>query len=383
MTARNGRAIPSDARPVNLALQGGGAHGAFTWGVLDRLLEDQRVVLEAVSGTSAGAMNAVVMVDGLMRGGTEGARQKLREFWEAVGEASRFNLLQRGPLSVLTQNWSLDLSLGYYLFDTITRSLSPYEFNPLNLNPLKDILERTVDFDLVRSCDKLKLFISATNVETGRVRVFGGDTLTADMVMASAALPILFQAVEIDGKHYWDGGYMGNPVLFPLTHVKSSRDILIVQINPIEREGVPRTAHEILNRINEISFNASLLHELRAFDLVRRMLTAHHLKADDHREVFIHIIDGQEALAGLGASSKFNPERAFLEHLFEVGRKAATDWLDAHYESLGHESSVDIRHLFHGDGYDLEVEAVATPRPAARRFLSRAARYALKALPRP
>jgi NTE family protein len=383
MTARNGRAIPSDARPVNLALQGGGAHGAFTWGVLDRLLEDQRVVLEAVSGTSAGAMNAVVMVDGLMRGGTEGARQKLREFWEAVGEASRFNLLQRGPLSVLTQNWSLDLSLGYYLFDTITRSLSPYEFNPLNLNPLKDILERTVDFDLVRSCDKLKLFISATNVETGRVRVFGGDTLTADMVMASAALPILFQAVEIDGKHYWDGGYMGNPVLFPLTHVKSSRDILIVQINPIEREGVPRTAHEILNRINEISFNASLLHELRAFDLVRRMLTAHHLKADDHREVFIHIIDGQEALAGLGASSKFNPERAFLEHLFEVGRKAATDWLDAHYESLGHKSSVDIRHLFQGDGYDLEVEAVATPRPAARRFLSRAARYALKALPRP
>jgi NTE family protein len=383
MTARNGRAIPSDARPVNLALQGGGAHGAFTWGVLDRLLEDQRVVLEAVSGTSAGAMNAVVMVDGLMRGGTEGARQKLREFWEAVGEASRFNLLQRGPLSVFAQNWSLDLSLGYYLFDTITRSLSPYEFNPLNINPLKEILERTVDFDLVRSCDKLKLFISATNVETGRVRVFAGDTLTADMVMASAALPILFQAVEIDGKHYWDGGYMGNPVLFPLTYVKSSRDILIVQINPIEREGVPKTAHEILNRINEISFNASLLHELRAFDLVRRMHTADHRKADDPREVFIHIIAGQEALTGLGASSKFNPERAFLEHLFEVGRKAATDWLDTHYASLGHKSSVDIRHLFQGDGYDLEVEAATTPRPAARRFLSRAARYALKALPRP
>ena len=384
MTARNGRAIPSDARPVNLALQGGGAHGAFTWGVLDRLLEDQRVVIEAISGTSAGAMNAVVLIDGLMRGGTEGAREKLREFWEAVGEASRFNLLQRGPLSILTQNWSLDLSLGYYLFDTITRSLSPYEFNPLNLNPLKDILERTVDFELVRSCDKLKLFISATNVETGRVRVFAREKLTADMVMASAALPILFQAVEIEGKHYWDGGYMGNPVLFPLTYVTSSRDILIVQINPIEREGVPKTAHEILNRINEISFNASLLHELRAFDLAKRMLAAHHLEGDESKEVHIHIIDGQEALASLGASSKLNPERAFLEHLFEVGRNAASEWLDRHYDSLGRRSSVDIRSLFQGDGYELDAEAMVTPRrPAARRFLSRAARYVQKALPRP
>jgi NTE family protein len=173
-------------------------------------------------------------------------------------------------------------------------------------------------------------------------------------------------------------------VLFPLTYVKSSRDILIVQINPFEREGVPKTAHEILNRINEISFNASLLHELRAFDLVRRMLAMHDLSSDAHREVFVHIIDGQEALAALGASSKFNPERAFLEHLFDIGRNAATDWLDTHYESLGRKSSVDVRRLFQGDGYDLDAETMAIrPRPAARRFLSKAARYALKALPRP
>ena len=385
MTARNGREIPSEARPVNLALQGGGAHGAFTWGVLDRLLEDQRVVIEAISGTSAGAMNAVVLVDGLMSGGTEGARAKLRQFWEAVGAASRYTLLQRGPLSVLTQNWSLDLSLGYYLFDTITRSLSPYEFNPLNINPLKDILERTVDFDLVRSCEKLKLFISATNVETGRVRVFARDTLTADMVMASAALPILFQAVEIEGKYYWDGGYMGNPVLFPLSYAKTSRDIVIVQINPIEREGVPKTAHEILNRINEISFNASLLHELRSIDFVRRMLTTHHI-APDHQEMLIHIIDGQEALSSLSASSRFNPERAFLEHLFEIGRKAADDWLNTHYDCLGERSSVDVRRLFQGDGYELEAAAMPMaipPRPAAKRFLSRAAQYARRVLPRP
>ena len=384
MIARNGRAVPADARPVNLALQGGGAHGAFTWGVLDRLLEDPRVVIEAISGTSAGAMNAVVLVDGLMRGGTEGARDQLRKFWEAVGAASRFNLLQRGPLGILAQNWSRDLSLGYYLFDAITRSFSPYEFNPLNINPLKDILEGLVDFELVRSCDKLELFISATNVETGRVRVFARDKLNADMVMASAALPTLFQAVEIEGRHYWDGGYMGNPVLFPFAYIKRSRDILIVQINPIEREGLPKTAHEILNRINEISFNASLLHELRAIDFVRRMLTSSQLSADHYHEMFIHIIDGQEALAGLGASSKFNPERAFLEHLFDIGRNAADEWLNTHYSSLGRESTVDIRRLFQGDGYEIDIDAMATQQPpAARRFLSRAAQYARKALPRP
>jgi NTE family protein len=230
------------------------------------------------------------------------------------------------------------------------------------------------------------------------VRVFAREKLTADMVMASATLPTLFQAVEIEGKHYWDGGYMGNPVLFPLTYVKDSRDILIVQINPIERAGVPKTAHEIINRINEISFNASLLHELRAIDFVRRMLSAHELDPQHYKEVFVHIIDGQEALSALGASSKLNAERAFLEHLFEIGRKAASEWLDTHYDSLGRESSVDIRRLFQGDGYDIAADAMSVPpaaapgampttvtpqRPAARRFLSRAAQYARRALSRP
>jgi NTE family protein len=351
MTAKNG-SVPAGAKPVNLALQGGGAHGAFTWGVLDWLLEDDRVVIEAISGTSAGALNAVVLVDGLMRGGPEGARQHLRQFWEAVGEATRFSLPLRSPLDFFMGNWSLDHSLGYQMFDTLTRNFSPYEFNPLNLNPLKNILEELVDFNLVRACDRLKLFISATNVETGRVRVFARDKLTPDMVMASAALPILFQAVEIEGKHYWDGGYMGNPVLYPFFYASPSRDIIIAQINPIERKGVPKTAREILSRIDEISFNSSLLQELRAVDFVRRMLAAGHLDPDEYREMFIHIIDGQHALADLGASSKFNPEQAFLDHLFALGRKAAGDWMAAHYESLGKESSADIRGLFQGDGYE-------------------------------
>ena len=354
MTAKDGRPIAPGAKPINLALQGGGAHGAFTWGVLDRLLEDERVVIEAISGTSAGAINAVVLIDGLMRGGPEGARQRLRLFWEAVSAATRLSPVQRGPLDVITQNWSLDFSPGYYFFDTLTRSVSPYEFNPLNVNPLKEIVEDIVDFDRVRSCDTLKLFVSATNVETGRVRVFVRDKLTVDMVMASACLPVLFQAVEIEGKHYWDGGYMGNPVLFPFYRASSSRDIIIVQINPIERQGVPNTAREIVNRINEISFNASLLQELRAVDFVRRMLAADRLSPDEYRAMFVHTIEGQDAVTDLGASSKFNTERAFLEHLFEIGRKSAGAWLDAHYSSLGQQPTVDIRRLFQGDGYEQE-----------------------------
>ena len=355
MTVETSGKAAGGRKPLNLALQGGGAHGAFTWGVLDRLLEDGRVEIEAISGTSAGAMNAVVLADGFMRGGADGARERLRLFWEAVGDAAEFSPVRRGPFN-LFGNWSLDLSLGYFFFDAFTRMLSPYDFNPLNINPLKAIIERIVDFELVRSCQHLKLFISATNVETGRVRVFGGGKLTADMVLASACLPMLFQAVEIDGQHYWDGGYMGNPVLFPFFYGSKSNDILIVQINPIEREGVPRTSREILGRINEISFNASLLAELRSVEFVRRMLAESRLDSQKYRTLNIHIIEQQHAAAEFGGSSRFNAERAFLEELFEIGRKAAEKWLTENYDSIGERSTVDIRRMFSGDGYEQAVE---------------------------
>lgn len=356
MTGETGGGATAGERPsINLALQGGGAHGAFTWGVLDRFLEDGRLDIEAISGTSAGAMNAVVLADGWMRGGPQGARERLRLFWEAVSEAAEFSPVQRGPFNVFG-DWSLDLSLGYFFFDAFTRMVSPYEFNPLNVNPLKAILERIVNFELVRSCEHLKLFISATNVETGRVRVFGGSKLTADMVMASACLPMLFQAVEIDGHHYWDGGYMGNPVLFPFFYASKSNDILIVQINPIERAGVPHTAHEILNRVNEISFNASLLAELRSVDFVRRMLAEGRLDGEKYRALNIHVIEQQDAAEDFGISSRFNAERAFLEQLFEIGRKAAQAWLTENYDSIGRQSTVDIRRMFLGDGYEQAVE---------------------------
>jgi len=337
-------------KSINLALQGGGAHGAFTWGVLDRLLEDGRIYIEAISGTSAGAMNAVIVADGLMRAGEDGARESLARFWKGVSDAARLSPIQRGPIDVFMGNWSLDNSPSFILSDLLNRITSPYDVNPFNLNPLKDLLEREVDFDLVRSCDKIKIFVSATNVETGRVKVFNRHELTCEMVMASACLPFMFQAVEIDGAPYWDGGYMGNPVLFPFYNHSECDDIVIIQINPVERKGTPRTAREILNRVNEITFNSSLLKELRAIDFVRRLLDEGKLAPDDYRRLHVHVIEAQDQIMPLGASSKLNAEWAFLRHLFEIGREAAGVWIERCYEHLGKNSTIDTRAMFQGLG---------------------------------
>lgn len=342
--------MAANMKSINLALQGGGAHGAFTWGVLDRILEDGRLWIDAISGTSAGAMNAVVVADGLMRDGCGGARKALHEFWFEVSRASRLSPLQRTPIDMFMGNWSMDCSPGYLFIDFLSRLASPYDLNPWNLNPLRDILVRVVDFERVRSCEQTKVFISATNVETGRVKVFDPSSLTAQMVMASACLPYVFQAVEIDGVPYWDGGFMGNPVLFPFHDSTECRDIVIVQINPIERKGAPRTARDILNRMNEITFNGSLLKELRSVDFVRRLIEQGKLDRRHYKELNIHIVEAQERLSLLGASSKLNAEWAFLRHLFKIGRAAADRWIGRHFNDIGERSTVDIRAMFQGIG---------------------------------
>lgn len=335
---------------VNLALQGGGAHGAFTWGVLDYLLEDGRLEIDAVSGTSAGAMNAVALADGFTKGGPEGARAKLEAFWRAVSDAARYSAVQRSPIDVLMGNWTLDGSWGYHATEAMTRLWSPYQFNPLNMNPLRDVLESCIDFACVRRCDAICLYISATNVETGKVKVFDSQSLTADMVMASACLPQLYQAVEIDGVPYWDGGYMGNPALFPFHDGSEASDIVVVQINPVVRQGAPRTAMEIQNRMNEITFNASLLKELRAIEFVARLIDEGKLDEGDYRRERLHIIGNEAELNPLGASSKMNAEWAFLTHLRDVGRDTAAVWLDAHFTDVGERSTVDLRAMFEGTG---------------------------------
>lgn len=337
-------------KKVNLALQGGGAHGAFTWGVLDFLLEDGRLEIEAISGTSAGALNAVAVADGLVRGGAEAARQCLHDLWAAISDVASWSPVKRAPLDVFMGNWSLDHSPAFWWADMLSRMTSPYVFNPLDYNPLRDIVDKHVDFDRVRRCDELRLFISATNVETGRVKVFDHNELSLDMVMASTCLPQMFKAVEIDGVPYWDGGYMGNPSLFPFNHASSSDDVIIVQINPIERPGTPTTAQEIMNRMNEITFNASLLRELRAIDFVRRLLDEGKLDEGDYRRLNVHIIGNQEALNPLGATTKMNAEWRFLQHLHDIGRETASRWLDEHFEAIGSRSTVDLRDMFEGVG---------------------------------
>lgn len=335
-------------KQINLALQGGGSHGAFTWGVLDALLEDERIGIEAISGTSAGAMNAVVVADGLMRGGPEQARARLDQFWRTISDAANSSPIQRSPLAMLMGNWSLDTSPGYLAFEAMSRTFSPYQANPLNLNPLRDVLISVVDFEQVRHCDAVKLFISATDVHTGRVKIFNGHELTADMVMASACLPQLFQAVEIDGVPYWDGGYMGNPALFPFFKGCDSADIMIVQINPVERRETPDTPQEIQNRINEITFNASMLKELRAIDFITRLIEKGQLAATDYRKMHLHIVRNEEVLNPLGATSKLNAEWAFLQMLRDAGRESALQWLEENFSSLGEHSSIDLRAMFQG-----------------------------------
>lgn len=340
----------ANRKRVNLALQGGGAHGAFTWGVLDRILEDGRLEIAAISGTSAGAINAVALADGFTASGVDGAREKLAGFWSAVSEAAKGSPIQRAPIDVILGYWSLDRSWGYHMMDAMTRTFSPYQLNPLNMNPLKDVLESCVDFACVQSCNSIDLFISATNVETGRVKVFDSHRLTADMVMASACLPHLFQAVMIDDVPYWDGGYMGNPALFPFHSGSDTADIIVVQINPIERKGAPRTAQDIQNRLNEISFNSSLLKELRAIDFVARLIEEGKLDGEKYRRERIHIIENQAALIEMGASSKLNAEWEFLVHLRDLGRASTTAWLDRHFDDLGQRSTVDLRAMFQGIG---------------------------------
>ncbi len=333
-------------KTVDLALQGGGAHGALTWGVLDRLLADERIEIATISGTSAGAMNAVVMAEGLDRGGRRGGREALATFWKAVSDAARFSPIQRSPWDRWTNNFSLDNSPGYLFFEQLTRQFSPYELNPLNINPLRDLVASLVDFDRVNHCRAVKVFVTATNVRTGRGRSFTQPYLSVDTVMASACLPFMYQAVEIDGEAYWDGGYIGNPALYPLVEDRATRDLIVVQINPMVREELPRTGREIINRLNEITFNASLIKELRSIELLHQLIEAERLESERYRDIHVHLIHAHEELKDLDASSKMNAEWDYLTHLRDRGRAWAERFLEQHYDDLGRRSTFDLKSLF-------------------------------------
>jgi len=325
---------------IDLALQGGGSHGAFTWGVLDRMLEEKRFTIEAISGTSAGAMNAAVLADGWNKGGAEGAKAALEAYWRRVSEAAAFSPFQRTFMDRMMGRWSLDHSPVYLAIDLLTRVASPYDLNPSGFNPLKPILEESIDFPALAK-SPIKLFITATNVRTGRGRIFRNDEITADVLLASACLPTMFQAVEIDGESYWDGGYAGNPTITPLVRESDASDTILVQINPRERSEVPRTAAEILNRLNEISFNSPLMKEIRMIALLRQVVDPGTGEGARWARMRTHRIM-TEKLAELGASSKLNAEWEFIEMLHAEGRSAADQFIAQHGDDVGKRSSADI-----------------------------------------
>ena len=355
------------AKSINLALQGGGAHGAFTWGVLDRMFEEDPLWVEAISGTSAGAMNAVVAAQGMYDNGAAGAREALHDFWWQVARAGRQSPIRRTPIDMAQGNWSLDASPTYLFFDMLSRLASPYDLNPFDYDPLREVVEDFVDFEKVSGEEDMEIFISATNVETGQAHVFHRHEITIDVVMASACLPFMFKAVEIEGVPYWDGGYMGNPVLYPFIDHSPSADILIVQINPLHRPGAPRTARDILNRVNEITFNASLISDLRSIDFVEQLLAEGKLSTDDYRHMRVHMIDGAHEMMDLSASSKLNAEWAFLTHLRDVGRRAADNWLKTHFDDIEVRSTLDLRQVLPAMGSPRnclpEERRPPTPRP--------------------
>ena len=331
---------------VDLALQGGGAHGAFTWGVLDRLLQETWLTIDGISGTSAGAMNAAVVADGHAAGGAEGARQALDRYWKAVADAARFSPFQRGPLDRMLGRWTMDSSPAFLGMDFLSRLFSPYDLNPSNFNPLRRILNEQIDFERLKS-SPIHLFITATNVRTGRGRVFRNAELTPDVLLASACLPNMFQAVQVDGQYYWDGGYSGNPTITPLVRDLKSDDTILIPINPVERPGTPQTAAEIMNRLNEVSFNAVLLKELRMIAMLRKVADPSGGEGEQWAKMRIHMVPNH-LMTQLGYSSKLNAEWDFLFMLKLEGRKAAEAFLAKDGAALGERSTIDLEQLLEG-----------------------------------
>jgi len=333
-------------KKVNLALQGGGSHGAYTWGVLDRLLEIEDLEIEGISGTSAGAMNAAMLVNGYAKGGRAGAKQCLADFWRRISEAAAFSPLHQSLIERLVTGWNLDMSPGYHWFDFLSRTFSPYELNPLNINPMRSIIDDMLDLPAIHSFGKIKLFIAATHVPSGQLRVFHCNEITSEVLMASTCIPLLFQAAEIDGEPYWDGGYMGNPAIWPLIYNCESEDVILVQINPISDDKIPKSASEIVNRLNEITFNSSLIAEMRAIDFVSHLLNEGKLDPKKYKAMRMHLIYSAGEMHDLNASSKMNASWDFFQYLRDLGRADAEAFITDNWKNIGEKSTLDIQEKF-------------------------------------
>ncbi len=333
------------SKSLDLALQGGGSHGAFTWGVLDRLLEEEDIEIKAISGTSAGAMNAAVLVDGYVHGDRAGAKAALEKFWRTVSEkATLFSPSFGANLDQMMPGWGMQQMQHWA--SMMTQMFSPYELNPLNINPLREVLSEVLDCSRVNSCSTIRLFITATHVASGQARVFTCEDITHDVLLASACIPLLFHAVSIEGEDYWDGGYMGNPSIWPLIYHTDAQDVLLVQINPVLRRETPTNAAEIMSRLNEITFNASLISELRAIQFVKKLIHQGRLRDDEYKNMRMHHLAMPSIEAGLNASSKTRGDYAFFSVLRDLGRGCAEDWIKRHKKDLGVRSTMQVEKFF-------------------------------------
>ena len=336
-TARPEPAATAGKKVVNLALQGGGSHGAFTWGVLDRLLEEKRLKFEGITATSAGAVNAVVLADGLAAGGREGARDALRLYWQKVSEISSRGIFKTDKAN---SDFGLENSPGFLFVESLTFFASPYQMNPFNYNPVKDLLAETINFERVRQQRAVKLFICATNVQTAKAKIFAGKDLGVEHVLASACLPLMMHAVEVDGEFYWDGSYAGNPAIFPLVYDCEARDIIMVHITPAERPGVPTTSPAIMNRTQEISFNTSLIREMRTIAFLNKLIDND--RVSGAKRMLMHLIEAEDLIRGFSWSSRLNGDWDFLMHLHAMVRERADKWLATNFDHLGKQSTVDL-----------------------------------------
>ncbi len=329
-----------EQKVVNLALQGGGSHGAFTWGVLDRLLEEERLAFDGITATSAGGVNAVVLADGLAAGGREGARNALKNFWQKMSEMASSSMIAPSFFDQMNPNFGLEHTPGYVFVDVLSRIMSPYQLNPFDINPLRDLLNQAIDFERVRQQRLVKLFLCATNVRSGKVKVFAREEIGAEHVLASACLPFMMRAPVIDGEAYWDGGFMGNPAIFPVIYNCDARDVIMVHLTPTERQELPTNSRTILNRMQEISFNSSLMREMRAIAFVTQLIDDG--KMPGGKRMLMHLIEAEDVIRDLSGSSKMNGTWKFLTHLHNIGRERADQWLTANFDRLGVESTVDL-----------------------------------------
>ena len=342
-----GEKIPDDGKKrIAIAMQGGGAHGSYTWGVLDRLLQEKDLIIEGVSGTSAGGMNAVATAQGILEGGNEGGRVLLDKYWRVMAEKGRSSIFKPGIKDILAGKYTMHNSPGFLMFDFMTKVLSPYQMNPEGKDPLKDVIGQLFDFEMLNKNDQIKVFLAATHVYTGKLTIFDNKDLCTDALLATACLPTIHNAVMVKGEYYWDGGFIGNPAIFPLVYECKTPDIMIIKLNPTYRPKLPTTASEIGDRLNEITNNTSIVREMRSIHFITRLIDEGIIDKNKMKRLYIHLIEDEKAFQDLGWSSKLNTDIGFLTHLFDAGRVSADKWLEKNWDSIGVKTTADIDREF-------------------------------------